>query len=43
MVSPNYSAARSELAKKLGLGQARKGAKKSAVKRGSSKKRKAAA
>jgi len=43
MVSPNYSAARSELAKKLGLGQARKGAKKSADKRGESKKRKAAA
>jgi len=43
MVAPNYSAARSELAKKLGLGQARKGAKKSAQKRGASKKRKAAA
>jgi predicted transcriptional regulator len=43
MVAPNYSAARSELAKKLGLGQARKGKKKSAQKRGASKKRKAAA
>jgi predicted transcriptional regulator len=42
MVAPNYSAARSELAKKLGLGQARKGAEKSAEKRGGSKKRKAA-
>jgi predicted transcriptional regulator len=43
MVAPNYSAARSELAKKLGLGQARKGAKKSAEKRGAPKKRKTAA
>ena len=42
MVAPNYSAARSELAKKLGLGQARKGAKKSADKRSASKRRKAA-
>jgi predicted transcriptional regulator len=43
MVAPNYSAARSELAKKIGLGQARKGAKKSAEKGGGSKKRKSAA
>jgi predicted transcriptional regulator len=41
MVAPNYSAARSELAKKLGLGQARKGAKKSAEKRSAPKRRKA--
>jgi predicted transcriptional regulator len=33
MVSPNYSKARSELAKALGLGQKRKGAKKGARKR----------
>ena len=43
MVAPDYTAARSELAKQLGLGQARKGAKKSAQKRGAPKKRKAAA
>jgi predicted transcriptional regulator len=33
MVAPNYSKARSELAKALGLGQKRKGAKKGAKKR----------
>jgi predicted transcriptional regulator len=33
MVAPNYSKARSELAKALGLGQGRKGAKKGARKR----------
>ncbi len=32
MVAPNYSAQRSELARKLGLGQSRKGATKSAAK-----------
>ena len=33
MVAPNYSKARSELAKSLGLGQARKGAKKKSGKK----------
>jgi len=33
MVAPNYSKARSELAKAIGLGQTRKGAKKGAKKR----------
>jgi predicted transcriptional regulator len=33
MVAPNYSKARSELAKTLGLGQARKGAKKKSAKK----------
>jgi predicted transcriptional regulator len=33
MVAPNYSKARSELAKALGLGQARKGAKKKSAKK----------
>ena len=33
MVAPNYSKARSELAKSLGLGQARKGAKKKSAKK----------
>jgi predicted transcriptional regulator len=38
MVAPNYSKARSELAKALGLGQARKGQARKARKKGATKK-----
>jgi predicted transcriptional regulator len=38
MVAPNYSKARSELAKSLGLGQARKGQSRKGAKKASKKK-----